>query len=223
MSTRKRVSARKRHSLHLFGWGRCWFSTIVAGVDKRIDESVAVARVIVTVRGLKVILASDLARIYGVEPKVLNQAVKRNAERFPPDFAIRLGRNEAVDVQRSRSQFVTLKRGENVKYSPLAFTEHGAIMVATVLHSRRAVQMSIFVVRAFLRLREWVEGHAKLSARLTQLERRVGEHDHELRAIIRAVRQLLQSPRPMRRRRIGFDRSEEETGQGATTRVKPPP
>lgn len=82
-----------------------------------------------------------------------------------------------------------------MKYPPLAFTEHGAIMVAAVLNSRRAVQMSIFVVRAFLRLREWVAGQAELSGRLTRLERRVGEHDHELRAIIQAVRQLLQPPR----------------------------
>jgi len=91
-----------------------------------------------------------------------------------------------------------------VKYPPLAFTEHGAIMAATVLNSRRAVQMSIFVVRAFLRLREWVAGRAELSGRLTNLERRVGEHDHELRAIIQAVRQLLQPLGPLRRPRIGF-------------------
>src|SRR5712692_2148584 len=83
---------------------------------------------------------------------------------------------------------VILKRGENIKYLPLAFTEHGAIMAATVLNSPRAVQMSIFVVRAFLRLREWVAGQAELSARLAQLERRVGAHDHELRAIIRKRR-----------------------------------
>jgi hypothetical protein len=162
----------------------------------------------VTVRGLKVILSSDLARIYGVEPKVLNQAVKRNVERFPPDFAIRLSRGEVAELRRLRSQSVTLKRGAHVKYPPLAFTEHGAIMAATVLNSRRAVQMSIFVVRAFLRLREWVAGQAELSRRLTHLERRVGEHDHELRAIIQAVRQLLQPPGPLRRRRIGFGTSD---------------
>jgi hypothetical protein len=167
--------------------------------------SVAVARVIVTVRGLKVILSADLARIYAVEPRVLNQAVKRNAERFPADFAIRLSREEVVELRRLRSQSVILKRGTHVKYPPLAFTEHGAIMAAAVLNSRRAVQMSIFVVRAFLQLREWVAGQAELTARLTQLERRVGEHDHELRAIIRAVRQLLQPPGRIRRRRIGFD------------------
>jgi len=169
------------------------------------EHSVAVAQLIVTVRGLKVILSADLARIYAVEPRVLNQAVKRNAERFPSDFVIRLTREEVADLRRLRSQSVILKRGAHLKYAPLAFTEHGAIMAAAVLNSRRAVQMSIFVVRAFLRLREWVAGQAQLSARLTQLERRVGEHDHELRGIIRAVRQLLQSPAPVRRRRIGFE------------------
>lgn len=174
----------------------------------RSEQSLAVARVIVTVRGQRVILSSDLARIYGVEPKVLNQAVKRNAERFPPDFAFRLSRDEVAGIRRLRSQSVTLKRGAHVKYPPLAFTEHGAIMVATVLNSRRAVQMSIFVVRAFLRLRVWAVGQAALSARLTRLERRVGEHDHELKAIIQAIRQLVQPPEPPRQRRIGFGTGE---------------
>jgi hypothetical protein len=103
---------------------------------------------------------------------------------------------------------VTLKRGAHVKYPPLAFTEHGAIMAATVLNSRRAVQMSILVVRAFLRLRAWAVGQAELSARLTRLERRVGEHDHELKAIIQAIRQLVQPPEPPRQRRIGFGTGE---------------
>ncbi len=174
------------------------------------EPSLAVARVIVTVRGLRVILSSDLARIYGVEPRALNQAVKRNVERFPPDFAFRLKREEVAQVRRSRSQSVILNRGGNVKYPPLAFTEHGALMAATVLNSRRAVQMSIFVVRAFLRLREWVAGQAELSTRLAQLERRVGEHDHELRAIILALRQLIEPPDPPRRPRIGFGVADAE-------------
>ncbi len=174
------------------------------------EPSAAVAPVIVTVRGLRVILSSDLARIYGVEPKVLNQAVKRNAERFPPDFAFRLSRDDMTTVRRSRSQSVTLKRGGNVKYPPLAFTEHGALMAATVLNSRRAVQMSIFVVRAFLKLREWVASQAELSTRLAQLEQRVGDHDHELRAIIQALRQLIAPPEPPRRPRIGFGAADAE-------------
>jgi hypothetical protein len=164
---------------------------------------VTVERLILTVRGRRVLLSADLAAIYGVRPKALNQAVRRNADRFPPDFAFRLSRAEGAALQRSRSQSVTLKRGQNIKYLPVAFTEHGAVMAATVLNSPRAVQMSIFVVRAFLRLREWVTGQAALSARLARLERRVGAHDHELKAIIRAIRELMQ-PAETPRRKIGF-------------------
>ena len=96
-----------------------------------------------------------------------------------------------------------LKRGQNIRYLPLAFTEHGAVMVATVLNSPRAVQMSIFVVRAFLRLREWVAGQTQLAERLAKLEQRVGAHDHELKAIIRTIRELV-LPAETPRRRIGF-------------------
>jgi len=111
-----------------------------------------------------------------------------------------------MEAARSRSQSVILKRGRNIKYLPLAFTEHGAIMAATVLNSPRAVHMSTFVVRAFLRLREWVAGRAELSARLAQLERRVGAHDRELKAIIHAVREMVQLREAMPRRKIGFGR-----------------
>jgi len=106
----------------------------------RADQALAVERVIVTVRGQRVILSSDLARIYGVEPRVLNQAIKRNPDRFPPDFAFHLNRGEAAEAQRSRSQFVILKRGGNLKYLPLAFTEHGAIMAATLLELWAIIQ-----------------------------------------------------------------------------------
>ncbi|HEV8148746.1 MAG TPA: ORF6N domain-containing protein [Gemmatimonadales bacterium] len=164
---------------------------------------VTIEPLIVTIRGTRVILASDLAAIYGVETKALNQAVKRNADRFPPDFAFRLPRGIAADLQRSRSQSVTLKRGGNLKYLPWAFTEHGAVMAANVLNSPRAVHMSIFVVRAFLRLRTWVGDQAELAARLEKLENRVGKHDREMKAIIHAVRQLI-SPIAPPRPRIGF-------------------
>ncbi len=100
-----------------------------------------------------------------------------------------------------------LKRGQNVKYAPLAFTEHGALMAASVLNSRRAVQMSIFVVRAFLRLREWLTGQAELAGKLSELERRVAGHDEDLRGIVQAIRQLTQPP-PRPRRVIGFRREE---------------
>ena len=120
-----------------------------------------------------------------------------------------------MEVQRLRSQSVILKRGQHLKYLPLAFTEHGAIMAATVLNSPRAVHMSIFVVRAFLRLREWVSGQAELSTRLGQLESRVSAHDHELRSIIEASRELVQPPEAPRRK-IGF-------GWGDPEEVPSPP
>jgi hypothetical protein len=164
-----------------------------------------IERTIVRVRGHNVVLASDLARFYGVRTRALNQAVKRNAERFPEDFAFRLTRDESIELQRSRSQTVILKRGRNIKYAPLAFTEHGAIMAASVLSSPRAVQMSIFVVRAFLQMREWVAGRAKLAKRLAVLERRVGAHDGDLHAIVRAIRRLI-APPVSAKRRIGFTR-----------------
>ena len=105
---------------------------------------------------------SDLAAIYGVETKALNQAVKRNANKFPEDFMFRLSREEAEDLRGSRSQSVTLKRGQNVKYLPRAFTEHGAIMAATVLNSPQALEMSVFVVRAFVKMREQLPRRASL-------------------------------------------------------------
>ena len=137
------------------------------------------------------------------------------ADRLPPDFAFRLTTEDTIEAQRSRSHPVILKRGQNIKYLPLALTEHGAIMAATVLNTPRAVQMSIFVVRAFLRLREWVAGHADLSARLTDLERRVGAHDHELKTIIEAIREMVETRSDVSQRRIGFG---ERISTGGTRR-----
>lgn len=99
-----------------------------------------------------------------------------------------------------------LNRGTNIKYRATAFTEHGAVMAATILNSPRAVQMSVFVVRAFLRLREWVVGHAELATRLVELERRVGAHDHKLKAIIQTIRSMIEPPAPPRKQ-IGFRQS----------------
>ena len=108
---------------------------------------------ILTLRGQKVILDADIAELYGVPTKVFNQAVKRNADRFPEDFLLLLIPEEAEEVQRSRSQIVILNRGQNIKYLPHAFTEQGAIMAATILNSPEAVAMSVFVVRAFMQMR----------------------------------------------------------------------
>ena len=187
------------------------------------NQLVAVDRLIFTIRGQRVILSDDLAGIYGVEPRVLNQAVKRNAERFPSDFVFKLTRAEVAVVQRLRSQFVILKtgstevaathrsrsqsvilkRGENIKYLPYVFTEHGAIMAANVLNSRHAVRMSVYVVRAFIRLRQTVELQRDLRIKLDELERAVITHDSNIKTLFAAVRQLMMPPEP-RKRKIGF-------------------
>jgi hypothetical protein len=159
---------------------------------------------ILTVRGHKVLMDSDLAEIYGVPTKVFNQAVKRNAERFPEDFCFRLTLDEAEAVLRSRSQFVTLKRGQNLKYLPHAFTEHGAIMAATVLNSPEAVAMSVFVVRAFMQMREQLAANAAILKRLAEIDKTLLEHDSALRIIWTKLQPLLAPPPELPRRRIGF-------------------
>jgi hypothetical protein len=165
-----------------------------------------VSRVIVTLRGQRVILDRDLAAIYGVTTGRLNEAVKRGARRFPKDFMFRLTREEA---ERSRSQFAILKgaRGQNIKYLPHAFTEHGAIQVANVLSSPRAIQMGIYVVRAFVKLRELLVSNKELAHRLDALEVRIEKklttHDEAIAAMLSAIRQLMNPPLP-RRRGIGF-------------------
>ena len=172
--------------------------------------------VIEFIRGYRVILDKDLARIYGVETRVLNQAVRRNLERFPNDFMFKLTRQEA-NAQRSRSQSVILKRGQNIKYLPYAFTEHGAIMAANVLNSKQAVQMSVFVVRAFVKLRETLATHKELADKLTELERKVGTHDKAIVSIIATIRQLTE-PAKQKARVIGFRSKREESAEPAPKR-----
>jgi len=156
---------------------------------------------ILLIRGQKVILDADLASLYGVEVRALNRAVKRNEDRFPSDFVFRL---TAEENEVLKSQTVTSKSGRGGRrYAPYAFTEHGAVMAASVLNSPRAVEMSIFVVRAFLRLRETLATHKALAAKLAELERRLETHDHEIDEIIRAIHELAMPPeRPVRQ--IGF-------------------
>lgn len=170
-------------------------------------KTVGVEHRIVEARGQKVILDVDLATLYGVETRTLNQAMKRNAERFPPDFAFQWTLEEVHDLVRSRSQSVTLKRGENVKYRPWAFTEHGALMAPTILNSPRAVDMSVYVVRAFVRLRDLVRTHTELAKELAILERRVTGHDEDLKVVFMALRKLLAPPAdPKREIRFGSKR-----------------
>jgi len=145
-----------------------------------IDPLAEVAGRIFVVRGQRVMLDADLAQLYGVSTKAFNQAVRRNRGRFPGDFLIDLTNQEVASL---RSQFVTLKtgRGEHRKYRQLAFTEHGAIMAATILNSSRAEQMSVYVVRAFVKLRESLAAHTVLARELATLKDRVDTLDDDTR------------------------------------------
>lgn len=154
--------------------------------------------IIHSIRDERVILDSDLARLYGVETRVLNQAIRRNREKFPPDFMFELTLAEAEQLRRSRSQFVTLKRGGNIKHAPLVFTEHGALMAANLLNSPQAVQMSVFVVRAFVKMRSLLtdtrELAKKLAALETELTSRLDTHEVAITEFMGRIMQLLDPP-----------------------------
>ena len=156
---------------------------------------------ILFLRHQRVILDTDLAELYGVPVRQLNQQVKRNAERFPSDFVFQL---RAREQELLRSQIVISNKGRGGRrYLPFAFTEHGAIMAATVLNSERAVQMSVFVVRAFVRLREMLAVNRRLAAKIDELDRRMDTHDDSIQDLIEAIRELM-TPEEGRRTKIGF-------------------
>ena len=167
---------------------------------------------IVTVRGQKVILDADLARIYGVTTKALNQAVKRNPNRFPADFAFQLTPDEFAGM---RSQFVTTSAKRRLTNPPRAFTEHGAIMAANVLSSPQAIEMSVFVVRAFVKLREQLLNRAEIEKRLSKIENDLSGHDAALRELYRQIRPLLLPPQDPQRKRIGFSVKERRARYAA--------
>ena len=144
---------------------------------------------ILILRHQRVILDSDLAELYGVPVKQLNQQIKRNRERFPTDFMFQLTAKEDKSL---RSQIVTSKKGHGGRrYPPYAFTEHGAIMAATVLNSKRAIEMSVFVVRAFVRMREMLAKNRQLAAKIDELDRRLETHDTAIQDIIDAIKELM--------------------------------
>ena len=152
-------------------------------------------------RHRRVILDTDLAALYGVPVKRLNQQVKRNQERFPSDFMFQLTSKEHKIL---RLQIATSKKGSGGRrYLPNVFTEHGAIMAATVLNSERAVQMSVFVVRAFVRLREVLATNRRLASKVDELEKRMESHDDTIQDLIDAIRELM-TPEEEPRERIGF-------------------
>jgi hypothetical protein len=161
-----------------------------------------ITRSILVLRGQKVLLDAELAALYGVTTKRLNEQVKRNAERFPEDFLFRL-RSDEVEAL-NRSHFATgSQKHRDPRFPPYAFTEHGAIMAATVLNSPRAVEMSVYVVRAFVRLRELLASNTALARKLDELERKYQYHDDAIKAILSAIRELMNPPQP-KRRPIGF-------------------
>jgi hypothetical protein len=172
-----------------------------------------IEQVILLIRGEKVILDIDLAGLYGVEVKRLNEQIRRNLGRFPPDFLFQLSQEEYSNL---KSHFATSRSGWGGRRKlPYAFTEHGAIMAASVLNTPRAVEMSVFVVRAFVRLRNFLAAHKELAEKLAELERKLASHDDQIVAIIDAIKRLMvpsvrpDVPEPPDKRRIGFQSDEQ--------------
>lgn len=176
----------------------------------------AIAPLILPLRGERVILAGDLAALYGVATGRLNEQVKRNGPRFPADFVFALTKEEFSRLRHTglvgtdgraalRSQNAILKRGQHAKYPPLAFTEHGAIMAANVLNSPEAVAVGVYVVRAFVRLRQQIAGNAGVLKRLAEIDKTLIEHDEALKIVWRQLQPLLAPPPEPPRRRIGFN------------------
>ena len=159
---------------------------------------------ILVLRNQKIILDTDLSELYGVPVKRLNEQIKRNKQRFPRDFMFTLTKAEHESL---RSQIATSNIGRGGRrYLPNAFTEHGAIMAATVLNSKRAIEMSIFVVRAFVQMRQAVALNQHVVSKLAELEARLDSHDDEIRDLVEAIQELL-APLPANNRRIGFEAS----------------
>ena len=161
-----------------------------------------IARAILVLHRQRVILDADLASLYGVTTKRLNEQVKRNAARFPEDFMFRLSAQETEALNRSQNATGSQKH-RDPRFPPFAFTEHGAIMAATVLNSKRAIEMSVFVVRAFVRMREMLVKNRQLAAKINELDRRLETHDTAIQDLIEAIKELM-APEEMPKRKIGF-------------------
>jgi len=160
---------------------------------------------ILTLRDQRVLLDVDLARLYGVETRALNQAVKRNLDRFPEEFAFALGREEILSISQTVTSLVALKFSKSVQ----AFTEHGALQAASVLNSPKAVQMSLYVIRAFVKMREELMANVTILKRLAEIDKTLLQHDSALRDVYRKLLPLLQPPPEPPKRRIGFNADEK--------------
>jgi len=163
-------------------------------------DSDGIARRILLIRGRRMMIDADLAELYSVPTKALNQAVKRNAERFPEDFMFRLTEAEKLEVVTKCDHLAPLKFSRTL---PFAFTEHGALMLGNVLKSSRAVDISLLVVRTFVQLREMLTTHKELAVKLEELERKISSHDQAIGGLIDAIRQLMRAPESSSRP-IGF-------------------
>jgi len=175
---------------------------------KNLIPQETIEKKIYLIRGHKVMLGKELASLYGVSSKRLNEQVKRNIRRFPDDFMFQLTKEEVLMFQtgtsNSRSQFATLKQGQNIKYLPYAFTEQGVAMLSSVLNSERAIQVNIAIMRAFVKLKQILYAHKELVHKLDELERKIEKHDVDIQSIFRAIRQLMAPPPEKPRRMIGF-------------------
>ncbi|MCK4467409.1 MAG: ORF6N domain-containing protein [Desulfobacterales bacterium] len=169
---------------------------------------------IVFLRGEKVMLDRDLAELYGVETKVLKQAVRRNIKRFPDDFMFELTKEENLSL---RSQNVTLKRGQHSKYLPFVFTEQGVAMLSSILNSEWAIEVNIAIMRAFVQLRRMISSHDKLARKLAELEQHLESHDEQIQAIFEAIRQLM-APPETKKKKIGFIVKERRAAYGKKTK-----
>jgi hypothetical protein len=178
-------------------------------VAKKVDSKILV------LRGQRVILDTDLAELYGVQVRQLNQQVKRNAKRFPLAFRFQLSPHE-LKILRSQNVISSASHG-GTRYRPYAFTEHGAIMAATVLNSERAIEMSVFVVLAFVRMRRAIAGNRHILTKLSELERRLEGHDTDIQDLMNAIRELMSPPEPTRTR-IGFEAPADSRGKTVRTR-----
>jgi len=155
---------------------------------------------ILLLRGQRVIIDKDLAGLYGVKTKVLNQTVKRNIKRFPERYMFKLSKTEKHEVVTNCDHLIMLKFSPQL---PFAFTEYGVVMVATILNSKRAIQMSIFIVDAFVRLRTFLSTHKELAQKVEELERKIGKHEESIQGIIKTIKQLMALPEKPRKK-IGF-------------------
>ena len=176
------------------------------------DEQIE--NIILLLRGQKVILDRDLAKLYGVTTGNLNKAVKRNIDRFPNDFMFQLTTEEYKSL---RFRFGIFKKGQHSKYLPYAFTEQGVAMISSVLKSKRAIDVNIAIMRAFVRLRKMLATHKELSRKLADLEQRIEGHDEQIQLIFEAIRQLM-APPDKKVKKIGFTAREKQKAYGKETK-----